>query len=69
MIVTDFDNADEAQRATLVIDSRFGIGSGPIFMTRLNCDIKQSSNLLNCRGADFVHSCTHDEDVGIVCPG
>ena len=38
-------------------------------MDRLNCDREESGGLLSCGNPQFVHFCTHEEDVGVVCPG
>ena len=46
----------------------FGGGAGPIFLNQLNCEGGESS-ILNCESPDFVHFCTHKEDVGVSCPG
>ena len=46
----------------------FGGGAGPIFLNQLNCEGRESS-ILNCESPDFVHFCTHKEDVGVSCPG
>ena len=51
-----------------IVDNRFGSGSGPILFSELNCE-GQENNLLNCGSPVFVHFCSHEEDVGITCPG
>lgn len=60
--------ADINQDAIPVVDNRFGSGSGPIFLNRLNCEGGES-NILDCESPQLVHFCSHEEDVGVVCPG
>ena len=49
--------------------SQYGKGTGPIFISRLNCQGNEP-NLLNCPHR-LVHSssCSHNYDVGVKCEG
>ena len=49
--------------------SQYGKGTGPIFISRLNCQGNEP-NLLNCPHR-LVHSssCSHNNDVGVKCEG
>lgn len=49
-------------------NTQFGSGTGPIFLTDVGCTA-EDNNLLSCTSPVFVHSCTHEKDVGIQCPG
>ena len=53
--------------AVPIVDDTFGSGTGPIFLNNLGCRA-EDRDLLSCESV-FVHFCTHDEDVGISCPG
>ena len=59
---------DPGQPASPIVDGTFGSGSGPVFMTELNCD-REARDLLSCANPQFVHFCSHEQDVGISCPG
>lgn len=61
-------DTDQQQEAVAIADIRFGSGSGPIFLDQLNCR-GDESNILSCGSPSFVHYCTHEEDVGVICPG
>ena len=67
MFMIDVDT-DLQQVAIPVVDDRFGRGTGPIFLNQLNCE-GEESDLLSCGSPAFVHFCTHEQDVGISCPG
>ena len=56
--------------ADAIVDGTFGIGNGPIFLSNLQCRGSES-NILSCPSliGTFVHTCTHDLDVGVRCPG
>jgi len=57
--------------ATPYSDTRFGSGSGPIWLDSPLCTGNEN-NLLNCshRGIGVTsYSCGHDNDVGVQCPG
>ena len=60
----------DAESPVAVRNPRFGIGTGPIFLEKLECNSKQSS-LLDCDKATptGLHHCTHEQDVGVICPG
>lgn len=45
----------------------FGPGTGPIYMTSVNCNGAESS-LLDCV-ADTFAQCTHSQDAGVICSG
>ena len=49
--------------------SQYGKGTGPIFLSSLNCQGNEP-NLLTCPHS-LVHSssCSHDYDVGLKCEG
>ena len=53
----------------LAADS-FGVGSGPIFLDEVDCS-ETDSMLLQCNILTPVgiHSCTHSQDVAILCEG
>ena len=53
----------------LAADS-FGVGSGPIFLDEVDCS-ETDSRLLQCNTFTPVgiHSCTHSQDVAILCEG
>ena len=61
-------DTDQQQQAIVIADSRFGSGNGPIFLSQLSCR-GDESDILSCGSPSFVHYCTHEEDVGIKCPG
>ena len=48
----------------------FGVGSGPIFLDEVDCS-ETDSVLLQCNTFTPVgiHSCTHSQDVAILCEG
>ena len=48
----------------------FGVGSGPIFLDEVDCS-ETDSMLLQCNTFTPVgiHSCTHSQDVAILCEG
>lgn len=49
---------------------KFGEGTGPIFLERLNC-LGQEPSILLCPKQQplGLHTCTHQQDVGVVCNG
>ena len=48
-------------------NAHFGPGSGPIFLSNLNC-IGNEDNLLECsRYSCNVQSCSHSNDAGVFC--
>ena len=50
--------------------TRFASGTGPVFLTQVDCgSTMQHNSLLECGIPVFVHTCTHEMDVGINCPG
>ena len=51
--------------AFAVYRAQFGQGTGPILLSYLSCSGRESS-LLSCRHRS--HSCSHSQDVGVVCP-
>ena len=59
---------DPQQTATVIVDGTFNMSTGPIFLTDLECD-GEESNLLSCGSPVYLHSCNHDKDVGVKCPG
>ena len=48
--------------------ANFSSGTGPVFLTQVGCSIDDTS-LLTCGVPVFVHTCTHEMDVGVRCPG
>ena len=48
----------------------FGVGSGPIFLDRVNC-MSGDTKVLNCvpRSIQGLPECNHDRDVGVHCEG
>ncbi|XP_065830758.1 scavenger receptor cysteine-rich domain superfamily protein-like [Oscarella lobularis] len=47
--------------------SYYGRGTGPIWMDEVTCTVEENS-LAECRFPGWgLHSCSHDEDAGIVC--
>nr|XP_056720376.1 deleted in malignant brain tumors 1 protein-like [Euleptes europaea] len=49
--------------------SRFGEGSGPIWLDGINCTGKENA-ISKCPAKEWgAHDCTHTEDVGVVCAG
>ena len=55
--------------AAQVVQGVFGPGSGPIFLSRLNCDGTESS-LLDCNSLRTItNRCDHTVDVAISCEG
>ena len=48
----------------------FGVGSGPIFLDRVNC-MSGDNKVLNCvpRSIRGLPECNHDRDVGVHCEG
>ena len=67
ILACDID-LDQQQEAIAIADGRFGSGSGPIFLNQLNCR-GDESDIFSCGSPLFVHYCTHEEDVGVRCPG
>ena len=51
-------------------DARFGRGSGPIFLDKVDCSGTEST-LLQCGKFSplGIHMCDHFQDVGIHCEG
>ena len=49
----------------------YGAGTGPIYLSQLNCDGSEAT-LLECRTfarATGIHDCDHMDDVGVHCEG
>ena len=49
----------------------FGEGTGPIFLANVNCAPENDSTLIECFVPEEdvgVHTCSHAEDAGVVCP-
>ena len=49
-------------------NGQFGPGSGPIFLEQVNCDGNED-RILDCSASYGLHSCTHADDVAVVCEG
>ena len=60
--------ADLQQDAVPIVNNRFGGGVGPIFLNHLNCE-GDESGILSCKSPVKLHTCTHGDDVGVLCPG
>ena len=52
------------------VNAAFGEGTGPIFLSHLNCEGGESG-LLDCDKHSTLGlvECSHAEDAGVVCPG
>ena len=49
----------------------YGTGTGPIYLSQLNCDGSEAT-LLDCATfakATGIHNCDHTDDVGVHCEG
>ena len=44
----------------------FGRGTGPIFLSRLNCQGSEN-NLTECSHSQEVFRCSHGQDAGVQC--
>lgn len=44
-----------------------GVSTGPIHMGHVRCS-GEELRLINCNFS-IIHTCTHTQDVGVVCPG
>lgn len=54
--------------AEVVVDGRFGAGTGPIWMDDVICSATET-RLSDCQFGNWNNSdCTHQEDVGVICP-
>ncbi len=53
---------------TTVSTSDYTAGSGPIFFRALGCTGVEA-NLIDCPGSLGIHTCTHSQDVAVICPG
>ena len=51
-----------------VSTSDYTAGNGPIFFRALGCT-GQEKNLVDCPGSLGIHTCTHSQDVAVICPG
>ena len=56
--------------ARYVLNGRFGMGTGPIYLSSAHCTGREPS-LLQCPsiGLDGLMSCSHDDDIGLICRG
>lgn len=72
MVYSVCENTDTGRESPVaVVDGTFGGGVGPIFLNQLNCD-EDNLGLLECTSLSSflgVVGCTHDNDVGVICPG
>ena len=48
--------------------SEYSAGSGPIFFRALDCGGTEQK-LIDCPGSLGIHTCTHSQDVVVICPG
>ena len=63
------DNQNYTVRAIPTRGAYFGEGSGPIHLSRANCN-SCHSNLTDCTNSNTgVNGCNHGEDAGVVCMG
>ena len=46
----------------------FGRGTGPIFLSNMNCTGTESSLLSCSRRRNTLYYCSHNADAGVVCP-
>ena len=49
----------------------YGAGTGPIYLSQLNCDGSEAK-LLDCEtlaDATGIHNCDHKDDIGVQCQG
>ena len=46
----------------------FGYGTGPIFLSDVNCTGTESSLLSCSRRGNTLSYCSHNHDAGVVCP-
>ncbi len=66
--ICPFTDPDGSISFKSVSTSGYTAGSGPIFFTGLRCT-GQEENLVECPGSFGVHTCTHSQDVAVICPG
>lgn len=48
--------------------AHYGAGTGPIFLEQLSCEGHEES-VLDCEASYGLHSCTHADDVSVICEG
>ena len=54
--------------ASAVSNAYYGLGSRPIFVTRLKCNGDEKS-ILECSHDLYASSCTHSDDAVVRCTG
>ena len=54
-----------------VSEDNFGVGTGPIFLSRLECARPDDDTLLNCSRLSPIGlpACGHERDTGVHCEG
>lgn len=70
LIIADYKYIVSTVGSVAYSSSRFGPGSGPIFMTTLQCT-GQEQSIINCSYTppQVSSSCSHSRDVGLSCEG
>ena len=61
----------DSESAVARVNAAFGEGTGPIFLSLLDCEGSEKG-LLDCNkkaGGIGIARCSHSEDAGVVCPG
>lgn len=58
------------ESAVARVNAAFGKGTGPIFLSLLDCEGSEKG-LLDCnkKASLGIARCSHSEDAGVVCPG
>ena len=59
----------DARRDGVALGSKYGAGSGQIWLDKVNCEGNETS-IASCQHRPWAtHSCDHSEDVSIACNG